>query len=90
MIILNAFAEVKEGQEAAFLALTKPLIEATRKEQGNHFYQMYRNDNQFVFIEYWQDQTAIDGHNASAHFNAFANAAGPLFAKPLRIETYTQ
>lgn len=88
MIILNAFVEVIAGKEDEFLQATKPLIANTRKEPGNSFYQLYQDGNEFVFVEYWQDQQTLDLHSRSPHFKAFVELASPLFAKPLRIESY--
>lgn len=90
MIILNAFVEVYPGMEKDFLAAAKPLIEGSRKEPGNHLYQLYQNENTFVFIEHWENQEVLDIHNDSEHFKAFAEIAGLLFAKPLQIESYTK
>lgn len=90
MIVLNAFVEVVPGKENEFLAATKPLIEETRKELGNHLYQLYQHHNEFVFIEYWESQKVLDIHSKSEHFKAFVEAAGSLFAKPLKIESYTK
>lgn len=88
MIVLNAFIEVIVGKEADFLQAVKPLIESTRKEDGNHLYQLYQDKNEFVFIEHWENQSALDIHSSSAHFKKFVEVAGPLFAKPLKIESY--
>lgn len=90
MIILNAFIEVYAGMEKDFLAAAKPLIEDSRKESGNHFYQLYQNENEFVFVEYWQNQNALDMHKNSDHYQTFSEMAKLLFSKPLRIESYTK
>lgn len=90
MIILNVFVDVVAGKEDEFLAKTKPLIAETRKETGNHFYQLFRDGNQFAFIEHWQDKAALDEHSASAHFNAFVEGLDALLTKPLHIESYTK
>lgn len=88
MIILNVFVDVVAGKEEAFLVKTKPLIEATRKEAGCHLYQLFRDGNQFAFIEHWEDKAALDQHSASAHFQTFANGLDALLNKPLQIESY--
>jgi quinol monooxygenase YgiN len=89
MIVINAFAEVMVGKEDDFLTAAQSLIEKTRQETGNQFYQLYQNNNQFVFVEYWQNQSAFDAHCKAEHFITFAEQAATLFAKPLRIESYS-
>ena len=88
MIILNVFVDVVAGKEDEFLARTKPLIEATRKEAGCQFYQLFRDGSQFAFIEHWQDKAALDEHSTSAHFKTFADGLDKLLNQPLQIKSY--
>jgi quinol monooxygenase YgiN len=91
MITIVAHCTIKKGSTEAFLQTTKPLIEGTRKEPGNISYDLYldlSSPEKYTFIEVWKDQNAIDEHNASAHFNGFVAAAGPLFDGDLDIRLY--
>ena len=91
MITIIAHCIIKKDSIDAFLEATKPLIEASRKEAGNISYDLYldlSSPAKYTFIEFWKDQQAIDEHNASAHFNAFVAAAGPLFDGDLDIRLY--
>lgn len=71
--IINLKAECRQEVFNAF----KPLIAASRQENGNISYDLHQdlqNENRVVFIENWQDQAAIDSHNASEHFQTFVKA----------------
>lgn len=68
---------VKPEYREELLQVFKPLVEASRKEAGNLFYDLHEaldNPNKLVFIEHWKSQAAIDEHNASVHFQAFLKA----------------
>jgi quinol monooxygenase YgiN len=70
---LTAKPEYKED----VLKAIKTVVDATRKEQGNIFYDVFEDVNnplKFVFIETWKSQAAINSHNKSAHFNDFVKA----------------
>jgi quinol monooxygenase YgiN len=55
----------------------KTVVDATRKESGNIFYDVFEDTNnplKLTFIETWKSQAAIDSHNNSAHFKEFLKA----------------
>jgi len=82
---------VKEGQEAAFLEVTTPLIQATRAEGGNISYSLYQSTTdpkEFIFYEEYKDDAAFATHGSSEHFATFANAITDMLAKDLIIEDY--
>jgi len=93
MISIVAHCIIRKESIDQFLKLTEPLLAASKKEAGNISYDLYADlsaSDRYTFIEVWKDQKAIDEHNASAHFNAFVAAAGPLFAGELDIRHYKQ
>jgi len=68
---------VKPEYKEDVLKAIKAVVDATRKEPGNIFYDVFEdvgNPLKFVFIETWKSQAAIDSHNKAAHFNDFAKA----------------
>ncbi|GHT26354.1 hypothetical protein FACS189432_00600 [Bacteroidia bacterium] len=79
-------AEYKEDVYKA----VKAVVDATRKEPGNIFYDVFEDVNnplKLTFIETWKSQSAIDSHNNSAHFKEFSKAVegkATLEAKILR------
>ncbi|HIZ15678.1 MAG TPA: antibiotic biosynthesis monooxygenase [Candidatus Tidjanibacter faecipullorum] len=71
MITIVARNIVRDGKREAFLEAVRPLIAASRSEEGNIAYDLYEDINEanaFCFIEKWKDPEAIAAHNASSHF----------------------
>ncbi|MGM9904506.1 hypothetical protein A5844_000608 [Enterococcus sp. 10A9_DIV0425] len=68
MIVINATFIIKEEKRNEFLAAINELIAATKQEDGCLYYQLYESTNQeneFVMIENWRDEQAIEVHNQS-------------------------
>ena len=89
-LAIVATVTVKPEYKEDVLRAIKTVVDATRKEPGNIFYDVFEDINnplKFVFIETWKSQAAIDSHNKSAHFNDFVKAVegkATLEAKTLR------
>ena len=78
MIVLVVKLELKEGKKDEFIAIARPLIEGSQKEEGNIEYNLYEDldeENTVAFIEKWKDQDALDFHEKTEHF---VNAIGKL------------
>ena len=76
-IKIVAILAVKPAQRAELLAVFRDLVAKSRAEAGNLRYDLHQdlqNENRFVFVETWQDQAAVDSHNASGHFQGFVQA----------------
>lgn len=76
----------KAGTEAAMRELLLTLIEPTRREAGCISYRLLEsveNPTEFVFIEEWIDDSAIDAHMAMAYVhNMIIHAQSLLAAAP--------
>ena len=91
MITVVAHCTIKKEFIDAFLNVSKPYIEANRKEAGNISFDLYEDPSspeKYTFIEVWKDQNAIDEYKASAQFHRFGTAAGPLFEGDLDLRFY--
>ncbi len=89
MIVVIAEFDVKHDCVDEFIRLAADCTRNTRKEAGNLSYKVFseRNDGtKFIFIEEWANDTAIEKHNAMAHFNAFIEAIKPLLVKEPSIK----
>ena len=89
--VIVARVTVKEGQEAAFIAVGNVLVEATRKEPGCLFYTLYQSTTDsktFVFYEEYKDQAAFDSHSNSDHFKVFAEALGDILDGDLVVDQF--
>lgn len=71
------------GKVEDLVALTGPLIRATRAEAGCLRYDLARgreNPDELVFVEEWESADALAKHLASQHIGAFREAAGEVLA----------
>lgn len=93
MIKIIAKFTVKPECVDTFLSVTEGLIKCSQAEDGNITYTLNKNinaDNEFVMIEGWKDQAAIDTHNNSEHFTSAIPKLTPLLAAPLDVNLYTE
>lgn len=91
MIKIIAKTTVPAENLNTFITLTKPLVAASQAEEGNIFYNLHQsqeNPEELVFIEAWQDQAAIDSHNASTHFMQTLPKLAELCSSKMTIEKY--
>ena len=92
MITIVARNVIREGKQEDFLKAVQPLIEASRAERGNVFYDLYEDvadSRAFCFIERWADEEAVAAHNASPHFRAWT-AAKAEFVEAGTVARYRQ
>ncbi|MEW4282290.1 putative quinol monooxygenase [Priestia koreensis] len=91
MIAIQAYMTVRPEKREEFIKNVTEVIEASRKEEGNISYMLttkVENENEFVMLEEWKDQAAIEAHNTSAHFQKFAGSAKEFLAAPLEVKHY--
>ena len=91
MLCLVVNIEAQEGKQDEMLALVKPLVAASQKEEGcieYNFYQNLDSPTSFAFIEKWKDQAALDFHHNQDHFTAAVPKMGPLCAKPPEVKQF--
>ena len=89
MITIVARNVIREGKQEDFLKAVQPLIEASRAECGNVFYEDVADSRAFCFIERWADEEAVAAHNASPHFRAWT-AAKAEFVEAGTVARYRQ
>jgi len=75
-------APASQGQVATML---KQLADASRKEGAVRFDVLQRatESNQFVILEIWRDQRALDTHAAAAHARQFREQVAPMLLAPI-------
>lgn len=67
------------------------LVTATRQEAGCVSYELLHNaqdPTDFVFVEEWTSDEALDEHLSSAHMQAASVKAGALLSAPPDIRRY--
>ena len=72
MIAVIARLNVAEGKESEFETHMLGLAEQVRaNEPGNHLYTLCKDDDgNYVVLELYEDQAALDAHGQSEHFKA--------------------
>lgn len=71
MVTVIVRVKAIEERRKEFLTLVSEFVEKTRKEEGctaHEFLQDVNNKNNFVFVEKWVDEEAVNRHNNSDHF----------------------
>ena len=88
MATLIARTDKIEETKAALGSLVAP----TRDEVGCISYELFQSDadpTEFVTIEEWADQAAIDAHMGSDHIAAALSAAPEILAADPKITNFT-
>lgn len=91
MIIIHAGFQVKTDLEQEFLKEIKPLIEASRAEQGNVSYDLLKDTEKagaYTMVEQWKDMDAVQTHNQADHFTAFMAKAPQYMAAPTEVKLF--
>jgi quinol monooxygenase YgiN len=91
MITIHARFHLQPEQEQAFLEEIRPLIAASRAERGNIAYDLMKDietENVYTMVELWADSSAVEDHNKSVHFTAFASNAPQYLASRLAVKVY--
>lgn len=68
------------------------MLEPTRKEAGCIRYELINNranPAEFLFVEEWASQEAINAHMETPHLQGLVVNASPLLAVPLDVQFYT-
>ena len=71
MIVLVVNFKIKEGKKEAFLDVIGRVIAGSQKEEGNIEYDLFADmeqPNEFVLLEKWKDQAALDFHKTTDHY----------------------
>ncbi|MGM0839265.1 MAG: putative quinol monooxygenase [Bacillota bacterium] len=91
MIIIHAEFHINPTKEQAFLEEIRPLVGASRAEEGNISYDLMKDterESVYTMVEVWRDAAAVENHNASEHFDSFVRRAPEYLAAPLDVKIY--
>lgn len=72
--VINARIKVKADAVGQFLTYAQVIVLASNLEQGCLVYNLYQevgDPASFIFYEEYENQEAIDFHNATNHFKTF-------------------
>lgn len=89
--MITARVYIKPGLEADFITAAKMMIENSNKEEGCLGYMLYQDPYEttnFIFVEKYKNQAAIDTHFASPYFKEFGTISSAMTSKPMEIKIY--
>ena len=87
IIIAKVF--IKPGSEADFIATAQSIIEKSNSEEGCLFYQLYQDpyaSTNFIFVERYKNQAAVDFHFGTTYFKEFGGLIGDMVSQPADIK----
>ena len=73
----------KEGFEDKMKALLSAMVKPSKAESGCLFYEIFQYENdrkRFMAVETWENEEALDGHKASAHYAVYKSSYEPYCA----------
>jgi quinol monooxygenase YgiN len=92
LIVVVARLQAKPEKRDELVAAAQKAIAATRQEPGCISYAMYQDtasENDFVFVEEWQDIGALRQHTGSDHLAELGQALPDLLAGAADVRVHT-
>ena len=74
----------KEGFEEKMKELLSAMVVPSKAENGAIFYEIFQYENnpkKFMAYESWENEEALDGHKASAHYAVYKSSYEPYCEK---------
>jgi len=74
----------KEGSEAKMKELLSAMVVPSKAEEGCIFYEIFQYENnprKFMAVETWENEAALNGHKASAHYAIYKSSFEPYCDK---------
>lgn len=93
MIRVVAKIHIKPGTEDDVRQACQEMIDKSRQEAGNGFYDLLRSaeeENTLAFLEQWDSQAVLDEHMKTAHFKSGNEALEPYLTAPMDIQVFTE
>ena len=88
-----AFLEAKEGKRQELLNILVPIVEPSRKEEGNISYVLNsstENPNEIMFDEVWSSMDTFVKHYESPQSYKNRERVGGLVVRPMEVKLYTE
>lgn len=92
MLVLVVTWVANTGEAEKVREIFGKLAEASRKEAGCRMYVVHQhrdNPHRFLVYEQYDDETALQAHRDSAHFQTYAMQELPSLGKRLEGDLYT-
>ena len=89
--MITAKVFIKPGREADFISAAQVMIENSNREEGCLGYMLYQDPYEktnFIFVEKYINQAAIDVHFATSYFKEFGTKTADMTNKPAEVKIY--
>ena len=89
--MITARLFIKPGSEADFISAAQVMIINSNKEEGCLGYMLYQDPYEktnFIFVESYKNQTAVDTHLSTPYFKEFGNKIANLTTKPMEVKIF--
>ena len=89
--MITARVFIKPGKEADFISAARMMIENSNKEPGCRGYMLYQDPYEktnFIFVERYVNQAAIDFHFGTSYFKEFGALISDMTSNPMEIKIY--
>jgi len=89
--MLHVHFQVLPHKREIFKELIEDIVKHSRKETGNICFDLYQskeNENDYVLIEKWQNQDALDRHERFPYFRKFVDKIPEVLEKRQEVEVY--
>jgi len=80
------------GKRDELIRAAQAVVSASREEQGCISYRFYEDTeraNEFVFVEEWADQGALERHFATDHIRVFMSSVPDTLVAPPEVKFHT-
>jgi quinol monooxygenase YgiN len=87
--MITAKVFIKPGLEEEFISAAKMMIENSNKEDGCLGYMLYQDPYEktnFIFVEKYKSQAAVDAHFATVYFKEFGTKTADMTSRPMEIK----
>ena len=89
--MITARVFIKPGSESDFLSAAQVMVENSNKEEGCLGYMLYQDPferTNFIFVERYKNQAAIDAHFATPYFKEFGAKISDMTSNPIEIKIF--
>lgn len=77
-IYLTAIIKAKPGNAELMKTILLELVGHSSKEEACLQYELYQEENTFIFHERWKDEAGLDLHNQQPHLKAFISKTADI------------
>jgi len=92
MIVVVGRVKTDAEKREQLIAIGQAVAAASRAEAGCVSYRLYEDteiENEFVFVEEWEDDAALKRHFATAHISDFMRAIPAAIVEPPDVKFHT-